>query len=88
MADVTVLDSLIPEPGSFYLMDRGYVDQQRLFRIAQAGAFFVSRTKTSLRLPRDPGEPSQPSQLPGAAAPDPLQGPGDRQEPGLPDEQF
>jgi hypothetical protein len=57
MADVTVLDSIIPEPGSFYLMDRGYVDQQRLFRMAQAGAYFVTRTKTSLRLARRQSRP-------------------------------
>lgn len=51
-ADVTVLDSLIPEPGSFYLVDRGYVDQVRFFRIHQAGAFFVTRTKKGIRLRR------------------------------------
>jgi hypothetical protein len=51
-ADVSVLDSLIPEPGSFYLMDRGYVDQARLFRIHQACAFFVTRTKKGIRFAR------------------------------------
>ena len=51
-ADVTVLDALIPEPGSFYLMDRGYVDQTRLFRVHQAGAFFVTRSKRGIRLAR------------------------------------
>jgi len=51
-ADVTALDSLIPEPGSFYLVDRGYVDQARLFRFHQAGAFFVTRTKKGIRLRR------------------------------------
>jgi hypothetical protein len=50
-------NSFIPEPGSFYLMDRGYVDQQRLFRMAQAGAYFVTRTKTSLRLARRQSRP-------------------------------
>lgn len=51
-ADVAVLDSLIPEPGSFYLVDRGYVDQARLFRFHQASAFFVTRTKKGIRLRR------------------------------------
>jgi len=56
-ADVTVLDSLTPEPGSFYLMDRGYVDLQRLFRFTQAGAFFVTRTKKSMRFGRRQSRP-------------------------------
>ena len=51
-ADVTVLDALIPEPGSFYLMDRGYVDLGRLFRMHQVGAFFVTRTKKGIRFAR------------------------------------
>lgn len=51
-ADVTVLDSLLPEPGSFYLIGRGYLDYQRLYRFHQAGAFFVTRAKKGLRLQR------------------------------------
>jgi len=43
--DVNVLDILIPEPGSFYIMDRGYLDFGRLFSMDQAGAFFVIRAK-------------------------------------------
>ena len=51
-ADVTVLDALLPEPGSFYLIDRGYLDYRRLHRFHQAGAFFVTRAKKGLRLQR------------------------------------
>jgi len=51
-ADVRVLDELLPEPGAFYVMDRGYVDFQRLFRFELAGAFFVTRTKAGVQLNR------------------------------------
>jgi hypothetical protein len=51
-ADVRVLDELIPEPGAFYVMDRGYVDFQRLYRFVLAGAFFVTRTKAGVQLNR------------------------------------
>jgi len=47
--DVNVLDELPIEPGSIYVMDRGYVDFARLFRIASACAFFVTRAKSNLR---------------------------------------
>jgi hypothetical protein len=46
--DVNVLDLLIPEAGSFYVMDRAYLDYSRLFNLAQAGAFFVIRAKSNL----------------------------------------
>jgi hypothetical protein len=51
-ADVHVLDELIPEPGAFYVMDRGYVDFRRLYRFTLAGAFFVTRTKSGVLLNR------------------------------------
>jgi DDE family transposase/uncharacterized protein DUF4372 len=51
-ADVRVLDELLPEPGAFYVMDRGYVDFQRLYRFVLAGAFFVTRTKARVQLNR------------------------------------
>jgi hypothetical protein len=51
-ADVRVLDKLIPEPGAFYVMDRGYVDFQRLYQFELAGAFFVTRAKTNLQFNR------------------------------------
>jgi hypothetical protein len=43
--DVNILDQLVFEPGAFYIMDRGYVDFERLRGISQAGAFFVTRAK-------------------------------------------
>jgi hypothetical protein len=45
--DVNVLDILVPEPGAFYIMDRGYLDFGRLFSMDQAGAFFVIRAKSN-----------------------------------------
>lgn len=45
MHDVNALDILMAETGAFYIMDRGYLDCKRLFRIHQAGAFFVIRAK-------------------------------------------
>jgi len=46
--DVNILDQLIPEAGSFYVMDRGYIDFQRLYRLHQAGSFFVTRAKRNM----------------------------------------
>ena len=51
-ADVQVLDELLPEPGAFYVLDRGYVDFERLYRFVLAGAFFVTRTKAGIQLNR------------------------------------
>lgn len=51
-ADVRVLDDLPLEPGAFYVMDRGYVDFDRLYRFTLAAAFFVTRTKTGVKLRR------------------------------------
>ncbi len=45
--DVNILDELIPEPGSFYIMDRGYLDFKRLYTLNQFRAFFVIRSKTN-----------------------------------------
>ena len=45
--DVNVLDILLPEPGAFYIMDRGYVDFERLFTLHMAGGFFVIRTQST-----------------------------------------
>lgn len=39
--DVNVLDLLLPEPGAFYVMDRGYLDNERLYQIHQASAFLL-----------------------------------------------
>lgn len=46
--DVNVLDLLVIEPGAFYVMDRGYLDFERLYRLHQAGAFFVTRAKAKM----------------------------------------
>jgi Transposase DDE domain/Domain of unknown function (DUF4372) len=48
MHDVTVLDLLPIEPGAVYVMDRGYVDFRRLYRLTQGGAFFVTRAKRNM----------------------------------------
>jgi hypothetical protein len=50
--DVNILDQLRPEPGAFYVMDRGYLDFERLFRLHTAGSFFVTRGKSNLRVQR------------------------------------
>jgi len=46
--DVNILDELLFEPGSFYIMDRGYIDFGRLYALAQSLAFFVVRAKSNL----------------------------------------
>jgi len=46
--DVTILDQLIFEPTAFYIMDRGYIDFGRLYRLSQNRAFFVIRAKKNL----------------------------------------
>ena len=48
-SDLALLDHIAFEPGSFYVMDRGYVDFTRLFAIHNAHAFFVIRAKANLR---------------------------------------
>jgi hypothetical protein len=50
--DVNVLDLLLPEPGAFYIMDRGYIDFERLYRLHQTGSFFVTRAKSNLQAQR------------------------------------
>ena len=52
LADVKILDQLVPEAGSFYVLDRGYVDFERLHRFTTASAFFVTRTKENVKLKR------------------------------------
>jgi uncharacterized protein DUF4372/DDE family transposase len=51
-AEINILDVLIPEPGAFYLFDRGYLDFTRLHRFQLAGSFFVIRAKARLNLKR------------------------------------
>jgi Domain of unknown function (DUF4372)/Transposase DDE domain len=50
--DVNVLDLLVPEPGAFYIMDRGYLDFERLNRLHVAGSYFVTRAKSNLKAKR------------------------------------
>jgi len=50
--DVNVLDVLFPKPGSFYIMDRGYLDFERLYALNQNAAFFVIRAKSNFRFRR------------------------------------
>ena len=46
--DFKILDAIVPEPGSFYVMDRAYVDFKRLHVFHGCGAFFVTRTKRGI----------------------------------------
>ena len=57
--DVNVLDHLIPEPGAFYVMDRGYLDFKRLHQLHQYAAFFVIRAKSNLQCRRLYSHPVQ-----------------------------
>ena len=50
--DVRILDQLLPEPGAFYVMDRGFIDYGRLHRFHQGGAFFVVRARSNLKAKR------------------------------------
>jgi hypothetical protein len=50
--DVNILDEILPEAGAFYVMDRGYVDFERLFVFTLSAAFFVVRTKSNVILQR------------------------------------
>jgi hypothetical protein len=50
--DVNILDEIFPEAGAFYVMDRGYIDFERLFLFTLCSAFFVVRTKENVLLQR------------------------------------
>jgi hypothetical protein len=50
--DVNILDEIVPEAGAFYVMDRGYVDFERLYVFTLSAAFFVVRTKSNVLLQR------------------------------------
>jgi len=50
--DVNILDELIPEPGSFYVMDRGYLDFARLYALNRWASFFVIRAKSNFKFAR------------------------------------
>jgi len=55
--DVNLLDALLPEPGALYLMDRGYIDYERLYALQHAAAFFVIRAKKNLQFRRQYSHP-------------------------------
>jgi hypothetical protein len=61
-ADVEILDLLIPEPGAFYVMDRGYIDFTRLFALHRASAVFVVRDRTNTKFRRRYSRPVDRSQ--------------------------
>jgi hypothetical protein len=50
--DVNVLDMLIAEPGAFYVMDRAYLDFERLYRLHQCQSFFVTRARSNFKFQR------------------------------------
>src|SRR6202158_843589 len=52
MHEVNILDQLLPEPGAYYVMDRGFLDFERLHRFHQAGSFFLTRGKSNLKVQR------------------------------------
>ena len=55
--DTDILDVMVPEPGGLYVMDRGFFDLIRLYRLNAAGAFFVIRAKDNLRFRRITSRP-------------------------------
>ena len=55
--DVNVLDILLPEPGAIYVVDRGYLDYERLYKMNLAKAFFVTRAKKNMRFRRRKSRP-------------------------------
>ena len=57
MHEVRILDALTPEPGAFYLLDRGYLDFARLHTFHEAGSFFLIRAKRGLRFKRRYSQP-------------------------------
>ena len=58
MHDVNVLDLIIPEAGAIYIVDRGYIDFERLNLLNQAGAFFVTRAKSNMAAHRIYSKPT------------------------------
>ena len=55
--EVRILDALTPEPGAFYLLDRGHLDFARLHTFHEAGSFFLIRAKRGLRFKRRYSQP-------------------------------
>jgi hypothetical protein len=59
--EIKLLDELIVEPGAIYILDRGYLDFARLYKIHQARAFFVIRAKSNFRFRRMYSQPADKS---------------------------
>jgi Domain of unknown function (DUF4372)/Transposase DDE domain len=59
--EIKLLDELILEPGAIYILDRGYLDFARLYKIHQARAFFIIRAKSDFRFRRMYSQPAQKS---------------------------
>lgn len=55
--DVNILDEILPEAGAFYIMDRGYLDFERLYELTLSSAFFVTRAKSNVVLQRRYSQP-------------------------------
>lgn len=55
--DVNALDLITPEPGAYYIMDRGYVDYARLHRLHCAGSYFVTRARSNFKFRRVSSSP-------------------------------
>lgn len=55
--EIHTLDILLPEPGSIYIVDRGYLDFERLYRLQQALAFFIIRSRKDFRFHRLVSQP-------------------------------
>ena len=55
--DVNALDEILPEAGAFYVMDRGYLDFERLYALTLSSAFFITRTKSNVILQRRRSHP-------------------------------
>lgn len=58
MSDVRGLDGLAIEPGAYYLLDRGYLDFERLYKLHSMSAFFVTRAKSNTKLRRRYSQPA------------------------------
>ena len=59
MHDVHMLDILIPEAGAYYIMDRAYLDFERLYRLNLAKAFFITRAKSNTKMERQYSAPTE-----------------------------
>jgi hypothetical protein len=59
--DINILDQILPEAGAFYVMDRAYVDFERLYAFTLSSAFFVVRSKSNLLLERRYSHPADKS---------------------------